>query len=134
MPTTRPGQAVVLPARYTALCAAYKLWLPSPTEIHIPLVCGELAWEDFLLSPWGWYALPSRLDQLALPLRPGEYLEKPGSLHRAPHPGETVTLATLIEYAVATYDYERLPTLVIGLGQYESWETLLPAIFGVSAA
>jgi hypothetical protein len=45
-----------------------------------------------------------------------------------------VALATLIEYAVATYGLERLPVLVAGLGQYESWETLLPAGFGVSAA
>jgi hypothetical protein len=47
-------------------------------------------------------------------------------------PDQTVALATLVEYAVATYGRERLPTLVAGLGQYESWETLIPAVYGVS--
>jgi hypothetical protein len=50
------------------------------------------------------------------------------------HPGQTVALATLVEYAVATYGRERLPALVTGLGQSDSWETLLPAVYGVSAA
>jgi hypothetical protein len=43
-------------------------------------------------------------------------------------------LATLIEYAVATYGREHLAALMAGLGQYESWDTLLPGVFGVSAA
>lgn len=134
LPTSRAGQVVALPERYTALCAAHKLWLPSPTEIKLPLACGEVAWEDFLLSPWGWYDPLTRLEQLVVPLRPGEYLEEPDSLRRAPHPGETVALATLIEYAVATYGRDRLPALVAGLGQYDRWETLIPAVYGVSAA
>jgi hypothetical protein len=45
-----------------------------------------------------------------------------------------VALATLIEYAVATYGHERLPGLVAGLGQSESWGTLIPAVYGVSSA
>ncbi|HMN29643.1 MAG TPA: hypothetical protein PKE45_15950, partial [Caldilineaceae bacterium] len=52
----------------------------------------------------------------------------------AAQPGKTVALATLIEYAVTTYGRERLPALVAGLGQYDSWETLVPAVFGVSVA
>ncbi len=32
------------------------------------------------------------------------------------------------------YGCERLPALVAGLGQSESWETLWPAVYGVSAA
>jgi hypothetical protein len=45
-----------------------------------------------------------------------------------------VALATLIEYAVATYGRDRLPVLMAGLGQSESWDTLLPAVYGVSSA
>lgn len=52
----------------------------------------------------------------------------------APHPGHTVALATLIEYAVITYGRERLPMLVAGLSQHAGWETLVPAVFNVSAA
>jgi hypothetical protein len=50
------------------------------------------------------------------------------------YPGQTVELAALIEYAVAAYGRERLPALMAGLGQYESWKTLIPAVYGVSAA
>jgi hypothetical protein len=134
LPATRPGQAVVLPERYTALCAAHKLWMPSSMQMNIPLLCAELAWEDLLLSPWGLYDPLTRLDQLAVPLHPGEYLEEPDSLRLVRHPGHTVALATLVEYAVVTYGRERLPALVAGLGQYDSWGTLLPAVFGVSSA
>jgi hypothetical protein len=35
---------------------------------------------------------------------------------------------------VTTYGRERLPVLIAGLGQYDTWETLLLAVFGVSAA
>jgi hypothetical protein len=134
LPAVGAGQSFVLPEHYTALCAAHKLWLSSPTEMKIPLLCGELDWEDFLLSPWGWYDPLTHLNQLVVPLRPGEYSEEPNSLHRAPHPGQPVALATLIEYAVATYGREHLPALVAGLGQYDSWESLIPAVYGVSSA
>ncbi len=40
----------------------------------------------------------------------------------------------LIEYAVITYGRERRPELVAGLGQHDSWGTLIPAVYGVSAA
>jgi hypothetical protein len=131
---TRPEQSDGLPERYVALCTTHKLWMPSPTQINIPLLCADADWEDFLLSPWGWYDPPAHLDQLGAPLRPGEYIEEPDSLRLVRHPGQTVALATLIEYAVDAYGRERLPALVAGLGQYESWDKLLPAIFGVSAA
>jgi hypothetical protein len=134
LPATRPGQAVVLPEHYTALCAAHKLWMPSPMQMNIPLLCAEVAWEALLLSPWGWYDPLTHLDQLVAPLRPGEYLEEPDSLRLVRHPGHTVGLATLVEYAVVTYGRDRLPALVAGLGQYESWDTLLPAVYGASAA
>jgi hypothetical protein len=49
------------------------------------------------------------------------------------HRGQTVALATLVEYAVATYGRERLPALVAGIGQHKSWDTPLPTVFGVSA-
>ncbi|MFZ4657550.1 MAG: hypothetical protein ACOYNY_11090 [Caldilineaceae bacterium] len=134
LPASRPGQTVVLPARYTALCAAHKLWLLSPTELKIPLLCGELAWEDSVLSPWGWYDPLTHLDQLGAPLHPEEFQGEPVSLRRTPQPSDTVTLATVIEYAMDTYGRERLPALMAGLRQYDRWETLIPAVYGVSAA
>lgn len=43
-------------------------------------------------------------------------------------------LTTVLNYGVATYGRERLSALVDGMGEHESWKTLIPAVFGVSAA
>jgi hypothetical protein len=128
LPALDPGQSYMLPERYAALCAAHKLWLPAPLQFNIPLLCGRPAWEAQFLR--GGRDLSTRLDEL-IPRSLAESFVVPPP---ASHPGRTVALATLIEYAVATYGLERLPVLMAGLGQYESWETLLPAGFGVSAA
>jgi hypothetical protein len=135
LPARRPGQAVVLPERYTDLCAAHMLWLKSPLQLHLPLFCTE-----FDQTQWRFYwkvsADPStRLDQLIVPVDPDEYFADTNNyVHKLSRPGQTVALATLIEYAVATYGRERLPVLVASLGQYERWDTLLPAVYGVSPA
>lgn len=42
--------------------------------------------------------------------------------------------AAFVEYAVATYGRERLPALIAGMRRYGSWEELIPAVYGVSAA
>jgi hypothetical protein len=132
-PVTAPGQSFVLPDRYAKLCAAYKLWMASPAQLNIPLSCARPEWEEQSFPLWRLRDPLTRLDQLVVPLRPGEYIEEPDSLHQVFHPGQTVALATLVEYAVAAYGRERLPALVAGLGQYENWDTLIPAVFGVSA-
>jgi hypothetical protein len=134
LPTTRSGEAIVLAERYTAFCTAHKLWMPSPLLIDIPLVCADLVWEDGYWLPWSAYDSPIRLSQLAAPMPLAESIEQLAQASYASHPGQTVALATLIEYAVTTYGRELLPELVAGLGQYESWETLLPAVFGVSTS
>jgi hypothetical protein len=47
---------------------------------------------------------------------------------------EMVSVATLVEYAVAAYGYEQLPVLLAGLAQYDDWDALLPAVYGVSSS
>jgi hypothetical protein len=129
----RPAQLAVLPAHYTALCGAHKLWMPSPTQLNIPLLCANLDLEIYYFSAWSTRAPLIRVAQFNLPVRPDVSVEwSSGALIH--HPGQTVALATLIEYAVATYGYDHLPALVASLGRYDSWETLLPAVYGVSAS
>jgi hypothetical protein len=48
-------------------------------------------------------------------------------------PTEVVTIATLLQYAVTTYGHEQLPVLMANMAQYDDWETLVPAVFDVSA-
>ncbi len=43
-------------------------------------------------------------------------------------------IATLLEYIVAAYGYEQIPVLLDSLADHDDWETLIPAVFGVSAA
>ena len=131
LPGADPEQVVVLPEHYAALCAAHKLWMLNPAYWDITLLCDDNDREDRKQVWRGSWDSITRLDQLAVPT--------PQSLIRQPflatyHPGQTVALATLIEYAVATYGRERLPALVAGLGRYDSWESLVPAVFGVSVA
>ncbi len=133
LPAAQPGQAIPLPAHYTALCAAHKLWMPSLVQMHIPLLCGDqgVAAEYYPLG----YARnpPLRLEQLAVPASSATYLEV-AETDQVIYATQMVALATLLEYAVTTYGRERLPALVAGLGHYDTWDTLLPAVYGVSAA
>jgi hypothetical protein len=132
-PATRPGQSVVLPAHHRELCAVHRLWLRSPTQIGIPLLCADPDWEAWYSTPLGLREPLIRLDQLAVSVPPDESLG-PLSSSYMPHLGQTVALATLVEYTVATYGRERLPALLAGLGQSDSWDTLIPAVYGVSPA
>jgi hypothetical protein len=44
----------------------------------------------------------------------------------------TVVFATFLEYASSTYGYDKVPLTIAALARYESSDTLLPAIYGVS--
>jgi len=135
LPRARLGQPFVLPKHYAALCTAHQLWLRSPTELNLPLMCTGPALEEQSFALWLVRNPLTRLDQFTVPRRPGAYGQDASALHAVPqHPAQTVALATLIEYAVATYGRARLPVLLAGLGQYESWATLIPAVYGVSPA
>ena len=127
------GEAVVLPKDYTNFCATHTLWLSSPMQIGIPLLCTELDEAAWYAAVWGTPSPLTHLNQLTIPdVQAQVTSESPAPERQSPH-GQTIALATLIDYAVATYGRERLPVLVTGLGQSESWETLLPAVYGISA-
>lgn len=125
------GQRVVLPAPYAELCAAHTLWLPSPLLFGIPLACSELDQRA------GYFAATdgrSRVLHLTHHSAPTAKAYAEPSIQGVDQRGQIIALATLIEYAVTTYGRERLPVLVAALHQHQSWETLLPAVYGVSAA
>ncbi len=131
---TDSAQVIRLPAQYQALCTIHKLWMASPVQIGIPFWCNELDQQQAALLWWGEHIPATHLAQLAVPIRPHAHAEIESVTDLVSYPGQTVELATLIEYAVATYGRERLPALMTGLGQYQSWETLIPAVYGVSVA
>jgi hypothetical protein len=133
-PITASAQVVRLPARYAALCTAHNLWMASPAQIGIPFWCHGLDQKETSILWWRQFVPPIHLAQLAVPRLPNRYQSLERATVLETYPGQPVGLATLIEYAVATYGRERLPVLVAGLGQYESWATLIPAVYGVSPA
>lgn len=125
------GQRVVLPAHYTELCATHTLWLPSPLLFGIPLACGDLDQRVGYFSATGGRSQALHLTHRSAPTS-GAYAEP--SIQGVDQRGQTVALATLIDYAVTTYGRERLPMLVAALQHHKRWETLLPAVYGMSAA
>lgn len=124
-------QSVALPKAYGRLCAIHRLWLVSPMQIDIPLLCTALDHEPWYAATWGTPSLSTHLDQLGIPLLQHiDSADTAATDHLIPR-GQSVALAMLIDYTVVAYGRERLPTLVASLGQYDSWDTLLPVVYGV---
>jgi hypothetical protein len=46
---------------------------------------------------------------------------------------DSAAISSLFDFMVATYGLDTLPALLGGFGRYEDWDTLSPAVFGVSA-
>jgi hypothetical protein len=40
----------------------------------------------------------------------------------------------VLDYATATFGVQKLPALLAALPKHERWETLVPAVFGLSLA
>lgn len=119
-----------IPIPYGDICQAYRLWNLSPSSMSISLNCEFSSREP--------YQMPKMIDTLNGLLAPGS--NRPtldGIACYMPDgiacPGVYgVGLTTVLDYAVATYGRKQLPVLVGALGEHERWETLIPAVFGVS--
>jgi hypothetical protein len=125
----RAGQYLVIsPGFVHEICAMHALAQPvAPVDQ-----------ENRCTGAWRYrYAPHLRLDQLAATAPPDSapgLQSVAGELGRAPHPAAIVVLGTVVEYAAATYGEATLPILLATLRDHERWETLVPAVFGVSVA
>lgn len=133
-PATGSAELVRLPARYQELCTIHNLWLRSPVEIGVPFWCHGVERKRSASLWWSQAAPPTRLAHLGVPVSANAHSALAEVSALITYPGQTVVLASLIEYAVATYGRDTVPILVAGLGRYESWETLIPAVYGVLSA
>jgi hypothetical protein len=77
---------------------------------------------------WEDYRLLNRLAQVVEYDVSNEVSNEPGVTWR-----ELLVIETWLDYVVATYGREALPALVDGFRRYGDWETLTPAVFGVTA-
>jgi hypothetical protein len=117
-----------IPTFAPALCAMHRLWMGWPYQISIPMICdlqGQAVPADF------WWHMPrwESLDLADLVAPDSEFEMMQSALSRL---GTGVALATVVEYAAAAYGPERIPLFVASLNRHASWETLVPAVFGVS--
>lgn len=47
---------------------------------------------------------------------------------------DRVAAVSIVDYAMMAYGRGRLPALLDGIKRYDTWDTLIPAVYGVSAA
>jgi len=134
IPATDANQRLNLPPHYRELCRLHQLWLAQPWAISIPLECKSQDQKRLDVVWWRGRQPPVHLAHLLVPAPVYEYNQTANGAGLIAYPGQTVTLATLIEYAVATYGHESLPTLLASLRQYDQWTTLIPAVYGVTPA
>lgn len=135
IPATDANQRIDAPPHAEALCRTHQLWMANPWQLYIPVWCnGSQPLRKLYQTWWGRRQPPVQLAQLLLPLPSHEYAQTASIAERTAYPGQTVALTTLIEYTVATYGHEALPTALAGLRQHEQWATLIPAVYGVSSA
>jgi hypothetical protein len=118
-----PDTRKAVPEGYDPLCRLYRVWNLSPLEMSIPLFCNEL--DDRQRSPWSYPTIPTRLHGLT-------YLDAHQGL-TADASYDTIGAETVIEYIVATYGRDHLPRLLAALGEHTDWQTLIPAVFDLSA-
>lgn len=105
------------------LCRLYRVWKLSPRAMAIPLLCSDA---DESMGATFSTVLPARLNDLAIDI---QYMSQLVTVVDG-----TVAMETVLEYVVATYGRDHLPRLITALDEYEGWPTLIPAVFGISAA
>jgi hypothetical protein len=109
------------------LCSLHLLWKAAPTAIQIPLFCGSPQMERYEVGRYLPFAPPRSLAQIHL------YASTtPAEPYRRLDEAELGGLATLFDYAATTYGRASLSTLIANAAYYFTWETLIPATFGVS--
>lgn len=106
------------------ICQQYAPWDLAPIDFSIPLRCG---------LPDAIVPAVSGLDALGLP---ESFDTATGQAYGASWQtatGRSVAVALLLQYAVEIRGREVIPALLAALHGHSSWQTLIPAVFGVSA-
>lgn len=124
------ADAVLSDASRSRICETFALWQRTPLHYGLPVACGPADDAALPLSP-----PPRTLSDLGLP-EAGWSIEREtdGSFHSPGDSARSLALALLIAQAVEVYGPESLPRLLAALGEYASWETLVPAVYGESIA
>jgi hypothetical protein len=84
-------------------------------------------------SPLVWIELQHEALQTPLITTPNGPLLNGMLINAEQEDGQILVASTIVEYAVETYGLDTLPTLMAGFRHYDSWQTLIPAVYGTSA-
>lgn len=138
--TPREGHTFAMydvPAFAQELCAHHNMWMDSPGEVNVPILCWHSNPGNEMANAWPLHDLVARISFTSLLYKSnsnmdGIYLSHDNPL---PEPGPfAIVLATGFEYVTAAYGSAMVPSLLAAIPQHEQAETLIPAVFGVSLA
>jgi hypothetical protein len=119
------AQGPLLPDHYERLCRTFHIWGMLPWDVSIPLACTASDKQRFV-DTVHFSTLPESVQ---------------AQLYRGQEKGlfagvfdDIGQCETLIEYVAANYGREKLPLFIAALGEHDSTESLIPALFGVAPA
>jgi hypothetical protein len=131
----RPAKFDV-PAFADELCLHHGLWMLSPLDIAVPILCWDRYAGEQKVTTWPSYETIAELSPGSLiysapitSVNSSTYQEVQG--WQVPY---TVILATVFEYVASRYGSERIPLLLAAIPEHDRAETLIPAVFDVSLA
>lgn len=125
-----------VPAFAKELCLHHRLWMLSPVDIAVPILCWERYAGDEKVTVW-----PSR--KTIAELSPGAIIYSSVVSTDNMHTWQSVAdwresyaiiLATVFEYVATSYGSEQIPLLLAAIPEHEDSDTLIPAVFSVSLA
>ncbi len=116
------------------LCDHHKLWMRSPLDLSVPILCWQQPRSEERLVAWRFHQPVEEVSLASLIYMPMQIDDISTRKHLSPSdPGvAAVGLATLYEYVASTYGVDRIPLLLAAIAQHERAETLIPAVFGLS--
>jgi hypothetical protein len=116
------------PAFDAQLCALHQLWSAAPNVIQLPLFCGDVQQlQRYEVGRFLPFTPPRSLAEIHL-----FTVAPPDEPYSGLGEAEQVGLATLFDYAAATYGRQSLSTLIANAASFSTWEMLIPATFGIS--
>lgn len=117
-----------------ALCEEHQLWMTTPVDIGIPIICWHFQEaEGRILAFQSPYVPPVKPVLPPLPHESGEMVALAGPTPVNGPMALAVQMATLLEYSAVTYGPEYVPELLAAMSQHYSYHTLISEVFGVSA-
>jgi hypothetical protein len=130
-----------LPSNYAELCALYAVWDLVPIQTAIPFVCNNRdPTRLYMLVKAHLLAAGDRPDGFANLIPPPSDAYDPRLPHERygsqPYGQDglvSLLMVSLLDYIAATYGRADIRALWSALPEHDDWQTLMPAVFGVSA-